>query len=164
VTNDFEMERYLEELAILKEELRLLPKGRARRGVSKKISDLRADLNFRFITRERGMSTESRVFHVILKKKLDWPHWLMKVEQADTHLDEVEGVDILVTTTRGTIAFNVKSSDVYIENHYDKHPKIPVLVIFPDNPDSLIYGRFIRLLKKEMINNRFFTTTTSASR
>ena len=163
MTNDFEMERYLEELALLKEELRLLPKGRARRGISKKISDLRADLNFRFTTRERGMGTENRVFHVILKNKLDWPHWLIKVEQANTYLDEVEGVDILATTTRGIIAFNVKSSDMYVEHHYDKHPKIPALIIFPDNPDSLIYGRFVRLLKKEMINNRFFTTT-SASR
>lgn len=147
------MKRAQQRLESIKGKKRISPRDQAQ------MEKIRNSLDRSYETYKKGRGTENRFLHIVRNRIFDWPAWIIRVEDVSRYLDEKKGVDVLVTTSKGPIGLQIKSSDLFATQHYKKHPKIPLFVVSPEVNDDDIYKMFISIVSIEMANGRFFTTT-----
>jgi len=108
---------------------------------------------FRQISLEQGDAAE-RYLDDVLQKALDQgklPPWLLGwIRHEKWSASDMAGVDFVITTDRGPIRINVKSSRIFAKQFASRHKHddiIPIVVNILGRPETFL-GNFISIIGK----------------
>lgn len=106
----------------------------------------------RRVQHERGQLRERAFLHLIETaiQEGKTPEWMTGVEAADEKSDR-KGVDVWVHTDVGKIPLQVKSSQSGFDKASKKHPKIPIIVVDPGEPEVALSTSIALVEQKRIV-------------